>query len=186
MQPPRYPLLLYTRLYDYQGRKRSRRSKADIFLDNRIQHVWDGSNSRAPTDSDTEESDSDSDSSGDDASSDASQESRQSSAHDADSDLANFIVDDIAQPTADDAGAEPDATEVLQQDQAAQAASTILQDAGFRSHQSDAECFADYIEYMVYDLVDNTFSIRVRRDGPLQRQYDAAIKQIEEKLADRR
>jgi len=47
-------------LHAHQGQRR--RPKADPFLANRIKHVWDGSNFRAPSDTDSKHSDSHTDS----------------------------------------------------------------------------------------------------------------------------
>ena len=168
--------------------KRKSKSKADPFLANRIQHVWNGSNFQAPTDSDssaksdaeTDNSHSDADTSNDDA--DADQHK--------DADLSDFIDDDVAEPAAHDSHissrARDGGAEVLSQERAAAAASMALQQAGFKSHQSDADYFADYLEYMVYDLVDNTFALRVLRDRQLHQQYQEALRKIEEQLSSRR
>jgi len=170
-------------LHAHQGQRRSRQSKADAFLDNRIKRVWDGSNFGAPTDTDSEDSHSQTDS----ASSNSQEESADSAPQaDDDSDLQGFIVDDPAElaEAADSAAA--DGAESSGQEALAYAASTALQEAGFRSHQSDRDCFTSYIEYIVYDLVDKTFAVRVRGDRPLNQQYQQAMRKIEEKLSERR
>ncbi|DBA89279.1 TPA: hypothetical protein ACH3X1_016415 [Trebouxia sp. C0004] len=177
------------RVYEaHQGQRRSRQPKANTFLDNRIKHAWDGSNFRAPTDTDSEASDSQADSASSDSQEGSADSARQA---DNDSDLQGFIVDDPAELAGDDPhaaagsavadGAAPSGQEAL-----AYAASTALQEAGFRSHQSDQDCFASYIEYIVYDLVDKTFAVRVRGDRLLNQQYQRAMRKIEEKLSERR
>ena len=177
--------------------KRKRKSKADPFLANRIQHVWNGSNFQAPTDSDTSasssaESDAESNKSHSDAdsdNSDASGDDADANQHE-DSDLSGFIENDVVEPAANgchrNSGGRDTAAEVLSQERAAAAASTALQQAGFRSHQSDADYFADYLEYMVYDLVDKTFAVRVLRDRQLHQQYQEALRKVEEQLSSRR
>ena len=108
--------------------------------------------------------------------------------------MADFIDNDEAQAVhdgefdGDDNGARAagNSTQALSQHRAAAAASMALQDAGFRAHQSDADYFAAYIEYMVYDLVDKTFAVRVVRDRQLHRQYQEALRKIEEQLSGRR
>lgn len=171
-----------------QGHRRRHQPKADPFLANRIRHVWDGSNFHRPSDTDTgsEESDSDSASSASEGSSDTSNSSGPD-ARDG-SNLRGFIVDDLEEPVAPEvtATASHDSAEPLEQDEHAHAASIALQDAGFRSHQSVRDCFENYVEYMVYDLVDKTFAVRVRGDSFLHRQYLEATKKIEERLSDRR
>jgi len=176
-------LVVHLGLHAHQGQRRRCPPKADIFLDNRIKHVWDGSNFCTPTDRDSEESKSQTDS----ASSNSQEESADSAPQaDDDSDLQGFIVDDPAElaEAADSAAA--DGAESSGQEALAYAASTALQEAGFRSHQSDRDCFTSYIEYIVYDLVDKTFAVRVRGDRPLNQQYQQAMRKIEEKLSERR
>ncbi len=179
-------------LFVHQGGRRRPCSKASHFVDAGIQHEWDGSKSRAPSGTDTDHSESEPNSSNSNA--DSGDSGHQGQDSEDGSDLAGFIVEDTAEaathgPIASananvDASAE--AAHTLQQDQAAEAASMALRDAGFRSHQSDADCFANYVEYMVYDLVDNTFAVRVRQDRCLNQQYQGAIKKIEETLSERR
>lgn len=168
--------------------RRRRRPKADTFLANRIRHVWDGSNFHRPSDTDTgsEESDSDGASSASEGSSDISNSSGPDPRDN--SDLRGFIVDDLEDPAGPEvtATASHNAAEPLEQDEHAHAASIALQDAGFRSHQSVRDCFENYVEYMVYDLVDKTFAVRVRGDSFLHRQYLEATRKIEERLSDRR
>lgn len=175
-------------LLTMQGNRRRHRLKADPFLANRIRHVWDGSNFHRPSDTDTgsEESDSDGASSASEGSSNMSNSSGPD-ARDG-SDLRGFIVDDIEEPVGPEvtATASRDAAEPLEQDEHAHAASIALQDAGFRTHQSVRDCFENYVEYMVYDLVDKTFAVRVRGDSFLHRQYLEATRKIEERLSDRR
>jgi hypothetical protein len=173
--------LFHMVLHAHQGQRR--RPKAGPFLANRIKHVWYGSNFRAPSDTDSKDSDSHTDSASSNSQEGSADNARQA---DNDSDLQGFIVDDPAElaGAADSAvadGAEPSGQEAL-----AYAASTALQEAGFQSHQSDRDCFASYIEYIVYDLVDKTFAVRVRGDRLLNQQYQQAMRKIEEKLSERR
>ena len=180
--------LCHLGLHAHQGQRRRRQAKADPFLDNRIKHVWDGSNFCAPTETDSQDSDSQTDSASSNSQEGSADSARQA---DDDSDLQGFIVDDPAELAGDDPhaaagsaianGAESSGQEAL-----AYAASTALQEAGFRSHQSDRDCFASYIEYIVYDLVDKTFAVRVRGDRLLNQQYQQAMRKIEEKLSERR
>ncbi|DBA69354.1 TPA: hypothetical protein ACH3X2_012930 [Trebouxia sp. C0005] len=171
-----------------EGQRRRRQAKADPFLDNRIKHVWDGSNFCAPTDTDSQDSHSQTDS----ASSNSQEGSADSAPQaDDDSDLQGFIVDDPAELAGDDphaaaGSAVADGAESSGQEARTYAASTALQEAGFRSHQSDRDCFASYIEYIVYDLVDKTFAVRLRGDRLLNQQYQQAMRKIEEKLSERR
>ena len=175
-------------LHAPQGQRRRRQPKADIFFDNRIKRVWDGSNFGAPTDSDSQNSHSQTDS----ASSNSQEGSADSAPQaDDDSDLQGFIVDDPAELAGNDPHAAAgsgvvDAVKPSGQKALAYAASTALQEAGFRSHQSDRDCFTSYIEYIVYDLVDKTFAVRVRGDQLLNQQYQQAMRKIEEKLSERR
>ena len=75
-------------LITLQGGKRKRRSTADPFLSNRIQHVYNGSGFAAPSDSDSEYSDSEASS----ASEEAEQDSESAAG---DSDLDDFIDHDL-------------------------------------------------------------------------------------------
>lgn len=68
-----------------QGGKRRRRTRADPFLDNQIQSVWNGSATSPPTDSDSEFSSSEATSADSAAEADSA---------DVESDLDDFIVND--------------------------------------------------------------------------------------------
>ena len=63
---------------------------------------------------------------------------------------------------------------------------SILEEAGFTMRQSDGDYFQTYVEYLVYELVDKTFALRVGRDRELHRYYTTAVKHVEEKMGYRR
>ena len=84
-----------------QGNRRRRRSAADPFLANRIQHVYDGRGFTAPSDSDSEESESEPSS--------ASEDGEEGSA--AEDNLDDFIVRDAEDGPATDAGADGEAVQ---------------------------------------------------------------------------
>lgn len=166
-----------------QGGKRRRRSKADPYLAQPIEHVWTGSSFRPPTDSDSTHSSSATSASADD-------EPVQGDSTDAESDLDDFIVNDARESERDLAGTGQDEDEFDGQDTSGRVKAafpqSILQKAGFNISQSDGDYFRTYIEYLVYDLVDKTFAVRLGQDRSLYQYYNAAIKRIEERMADRR
>lgn len=176
-----------------QGSKRRRRSRADPFLDNQIQHVWNGSATRPPSDSDSDFLSSEATSASADSHSEAGNA-------DAESDLDDFIVNDAGPSDKRLAGARPggenndgdsgqgldNSGEDLDGWGAANQHQSILQEAGFGMRQSDGDYFRTYIEYLVYDLVDQTFAVRVAKDASLRQYYNGAVKRIEERMADRR
>lgn len=95
------------------------------------------------------------------------------------SDLDDFIVDvDPAAAGPDDGGVGPGPS--------ATAVSAMLEEAGMVSSRTDKEHFTIYIEYLVYDLVDNTFAVRVRGNSRLRKHFDAAVRHVEESLAFKR
>ena len=63
---------------------------------------------------------------------------------------------------------------------------SILEEAGFSMRQSDGDYFRTYVEYLVYDLVDSTFALRVGRNSSLHAYYNTAVKHVEEKMGHRR
>lgn len=159
-----------------QGSKKSRRSQAAPFVRNRM-YEWHGDRMKAASSSDS--ADSEHGSSSDNEGSQQSQDSNSTSEHE--SDLGGFIV--AEEPAADnrlpdkgDAGPGPSATAV----------SALLEEAGMVSSRTDKEHFVTYIEYLVYDLVDNTFAVRVRGDSRLRKHFDAAVRHVEESLAFKR
>ena len=158
-----------------QGGKRSRRSQAAPFVRNQV-YEWHGDCMKAASASESEDSGSASSSGSEDS---HSQDSKCSSEHE--SDLGGFIV--AEEPAADDrdpddenAGPGPSATAV----------SALLEEAGMVSSRTDKEHFTTYIEYLVYDLVDDTFAVRVRGDSRLRKHFDAAVRHVEESLAFKR
>lgn len=146
-----------------------------------IEHIWTGSSFRPPTDSDSTHSSSATSASADD-------EVVQGDSTDAESDLDDFIVNDARESERGLADTGQDEDEFDKQNRSGQAASpqSILQKAGFNISQSDGDYFRTYIEYLVYDLVDKTFAVRLGQDRSLYQYYSAAIKRIEERMADRR
>ena len=147
-----------------------------------IEHIWTGSSFRPPTDSDSTHSSS--------ATSASADDDVQGDSTDAESDLDDFIVNDAKDSERDLADTGQDENEFANQDSSgrvkAASPQSILQKAGFNISQSDGDYFRTYIEYLVYDLVDKTFAVRLGQDRSLYQYYNAAIKHIEERMADRR
>ena len=131
----------------------------------------------APSDSDPEGSDSEAPS--DSQADQQSQDGDGASEHD--SDLGDFIVDD--DPAADARGPEEG---VRESGPSANEVSALLEEAGMVSSRTDKEHFTIYIEYLVYDLVDNTFAVRVMGDSRLRKHFDVAVRHVEESLAFKR
>lgn len=159
-----------------QGGKKSRRAQAAPFVRNQM-YKWHGDRMKAASSSDSE--DSESASSSDSKDSQHSWDSNSTSEHE--SDLGGFIVGEEAvaggrEPDDENAGAGPSPT----------ALSALLEEAGMVSSRTDKEHFATYIEYLVYDLVDDTFAVRVRGDSRLRKHFDAAVRHVEESLAFKR
>lgn len=160
-----------------QGGKQSRKLPAPSFLRNQM-YEWHGDRMTAPSDSDSEGSDPPA--SSDSQHSQSSQDGDGASQHE--SDLGDFIVDD--NPAADDRG--PDEEGDVEPGPSATAVSALLEEAGMVSSRTDKEHFTIYIEYLVYDLVDNTFAVRVRGDSRLRKHFDVAVRHVEESLAFKR
>ena len=157
-----------------QGGKRSRRSQAAAFVRNQM-YEWHGDRMTAASTSDS--ADSEYGSSSDTEDSQQSQDGNSTAEHE--SDLGDFIV--AEEPAADDTLPDDGYT-----DPGPSAVSALLEEAGMVSSRTDKEHFVTYIEYLVYDLVDNTFAVRVRGDSRLRKHFDAAVRHVEESLAFKR
>ena len=158
-----------------QGSKNSRRSQAAPFMRNQM-YEWHGDRMKAASSSDSADS-----KHGSSSDSEGSQQSQDGSTSQHESDLGDFIVAeepaaDDRRPDEGDAGPGPSATAV----------SALLEEAGMVSSRTDKEHFLTYIEYLVYDLVDDTFAVRVRGDSRLRKHFDAAVRHVEESLAFKR
>lgn len=97
------------------------------------------------------------------------------------SDLGDFIV--AEEPAADDRGGDERGANA---GPSATAVSALLEEAGMVSSRTDKEHFTIYVEYLVYDVVDNTFAVRVRGDSRLRKHFDSAVRHVEESLAFKR
>ena len=154
-----------------QGSKKSRQSQASPFLRNQM-YEWHGDRMQAASSSDSDHSESE-------ESEDSQQSQDGSGTSEHESDLDDFIVDvDPAAAGPDDGGVGPGPS--------ATAVSAMLEEAGMVSSRTDKEHFTIYIEYLVYDLVDNTFAVRVRGNSRLRKHFDAAVRHVEESLAFKR
>lgn len=131
----------------------------------------------APSDSDSESSSSQAPS--DSQTDQASQDCDGNSEHD--SDLGDFIVED--DPAADARGPDEGG---MEPGPSATAVSALLEEAGMVSSCTDKDHFTIYIEYLVYDLVDNTFAVRVMGSSRLRKHFDVAVRHVEESLAFKR
>ena len=138
-------------------------------------YEWHGDRMQAVSSSDSAENEYGSSSDSED--SQQSQDGNSTSEHE--SDLGGFIVAeepdaDDRQPNNGDAGPGPSAV------------SALLEEAGMVSSRTDKEHFVIYVEYLVYDLVDITFAVRVRGDSRLRKHFDTAVRHVEESLAFKR
>ena len=158
-----------------QGSKKSRRSKAAPLVRNPM-YEWHGDRMKAASSSDSADSES-----GASSDSDHSQQSHGSGTSEHDSDLGDFIV--AEEPAADDRGQDEGGASP---GPSATAVSALLEEAGMVSSRTDKEHFTIYTEYLVYDLVDNTFAVRVRGDSRLRKHFDSAVRHVEESLAFKR
>ncbi|KAL3160578.1 hypothetical protein ABBQ32_010515 [Trebouxia sp. C0010 RCD-2024] len=159
-----------------QGSKQSRKSPAASFLRDQV-YEWHGDRMVAPSDSDSESSSSQAPS--DSQTDQASQDCDGNSEHD--SDLGDFIVED--DPAADARGPDEGG---MEPGPSATAVSALLEEAGMVSSCTDKDHFTIYIEYLVYDLVDNTFAVRVMGSSRLRKHFDVAVRHVEESLAFKR
>lgn len=157
-----------------QGSKKSRRSKAASLVRNPM-YEWHGDRMKAASSSDSADSES-----GASSESGDSQQS-QDGTSERESDLGDFIV--AEEPAADDRGLDEGGASPAP---SATAVSALLEEAGMVSSRTDKEHFTIYIEYLVYDLVDNTFAVRVRGDSRLRKHFDSAVRHVEESLAFKR
>lgn len=156
-----------------QGSKKSQRSQAAPLVRNPM-YEWHGDRMKAASSSDSADSESG-------ASSDSQQSQDGTGTSEHESDLGDFIV--AEEPAAGDRGQDEG---VAHPGPSATAVSALLEEAGMVSSRTDKEHFTIYIEYLVYDLVDNTFAVRVRGDSRLRKHFDSAVRHVEESLAFKR
>ena len=158
-----------------ESKQQQRRTRNPAFARDRMLE-WQGDRFKPASHTDSEDSNSSS-------STDSSQRSEgagDDSEHE--SDLNDFIVDDdVPAATADDGSADQHVHEP-----SSNAVSAMLEEAGMVSSRTDKQHFAIYIEYLVYDLVDSTFAVRVRGSSRLRKYFDSAVRHVEESLAFKR
>lgn len=106
-----------------------------------------------------------------------------------DSDMNNFLANDddeeaLAPAGSSDFGNAED--EYAEKESSAHKVSAMLKGAGMATHRADKEHFSIYIQYLVLDLVDSTFAVRVRSNNEYREYFDSAVRHVEESLAFKR